>query len=357
MSKLLDRYVTREILGPFGVALLTFVVLITGHILFTVVQIIVEHGVPLPNIARFLALQVPRAVVLALPVSTMLACALGLNRLASEQELTALRVGGASLPRIIRPALRLGLVTFVLAFAISEFVVPWANHEARSMLHEIVLSQRALVFRPGKFTAAGTQAHFLVEEVDQGGNLLKDVYFFFNQADDFPILFKAKQAHFGPHGLETASARFYHLGKDSNLTWATMRTAEVNLARLLASPPPQFSTVETMRFSELLRKWQARDQQLPGHRRRYAVEMHWRMALACSCLIFALLAGAIAQHFTTSQQLAGVLITLLVAFVYYVLMLWLRILGDSGVLSPVVSGWLLNTVIALISLFALWRQR
>ena len=37
MFKLLDRYITRELLGPFGVALLTFVVLITGHILFTVV--------------------------------------------------------------------------------------------------------------------------------------------------------------------------------------------------------------------------------------------------------------------------------------------------------------------------------
>jgi len=106
MPKLIDRYLTREILGPFGVALLTFVVLITGHILFTVVQVIVEHGVPLPNIAKFLALQVPRAVVLALPISTLLGCSLGLNRLASEQELTALRAAGTSLPRIMRPARR-----------------------------------------------------------------------------------------------------------------------------------------------------------------------------------------------------------------------------------------------------------
>ena len=52
MFKLLDRYITRELLGPFGVALLTFVVLVTGHILFTVVQVIVEHGVPPPNIAN-----------------------------------------------------------------------------------------------------------------------------------------------------------------------------------------------------------------------------------------------------------------------------------------------------------------
>ncbi len=66
---------------------------------------------------------------------------------------------------------------------------------------------------------------------------------------------------------------------------------------------------------------------------------------------------AISPHFTGGQQLAGVLVTLLVVFVYYVLMLWLRMLGDSGILQPAVSGWLLNGVIIMISGLVIWRQR
>lgn len=357
MSKLIDRYVAREILGPFGVALLTFVVLITGHILFTVVQVIVEHGVPLPNIAKFLILQVPRAVVLALPVATLLACALGLNRLGSEGELNALRTAGASLPRIMRPALVLGALAVVASFGTSEFLVPWANHEAKQMLHEIVLSRRVLVFRPGKFTEASPKVHFFVEQVEQGGDLLKGVYFFLNQRYDFPILFKAEQAQVNSDGVKATRAKFYHLSKQGNLTWGPIQGAEVSIAGLLAGLPKQFSTIETMNFTELIQKWQAREHQFPDHGRRYAVEIHWRLALAFSCLVFALLAGAIAQHFTGSQQLAGVLLTLLVVFIYYVLMLWLRMLGESGILPPVASGWLLNTIIVLISAGALWRQR
>ena len=357
MPKLIDRYVTREILGPFGVALLTFVVLITGHILFTVVQVIVEHGVPLPNIAKFLALQVPRAVVLALPVSTLLGCSLGLNRLASEHELTALRTAGVSLPRIMRPALLLGAVAVVAAFLISEYAVPWANGEAKRMLHQIALSQRALVFRPGKFTEANPNIHFFVEQVDRGQNLLKGVYFFVNQQGDFPVLFQARQARFTARVLQATDARFYHLDKKGNLTWATMASADVNVGSLLSGTTPQFSSIETMRFGELIAKWRQREQQHAGYGRRFAVEIHWRIALAFSCLVFALLAGAITQYFSTTQQLAGVLVTLLVVFVYYVLMLWLRMLGNAGSLPPVVSGWLLNGTIVAASLLAIWRQR
>ncbi len=357
MPKLIDRYVTREILGPFGVALLTFVVLITGHILFTVVQVIVEHGVPLPNISKFLALQVPRAVVLALPVSTLLACSLGLNRLASEQELTALRTAGTSLPRIMRPVLLLGVVAVVAAFTISEYVVPWANGEAKRMLHQIALSQRTLVFRPGKFTEASPNIHFYVEQVDRRQNLLKGVYFFVNQQGDFPVLFQAQQARFAPRVLQATDARFYHLSKNGDLTWATMTSADINVGSLLSGTPPQFSSAETMRFGELIEKRRQREQQNAGDGRRFAVEIHWRIALAFSCLVFALLAGAITQYFSTSQQLAGVLITLLVVFVYYVLMLWLRMLGNAGSLPPAVSGWLLNGIIVAASLVTIWRQR
>ncbi len=356
MFKLLDRYITRELLGPFGVALLTFVVLITGHILFTVVQVIVEHGVPLPNIAKFLALQVPRAAVLALPISTLLACALGLNRLGAEQELTALRAGGVSLARVMRPVLLLGTAAVVASFAVSELVVPWANHEGTRMLHEIVLSHRALVFRPGKFTEASPQIHFYVEQVDRAKNLLTGVYFFFNQPDDFPIMVRAESADFGEQELRARGATFYHLPQDGQLTWGGGSSAQVNLAGLLAEPPAQFSTVETMRFAELIQEWHSREQQSPGHGRQYAVEIHWRMALACSCLVFALLAGAISGQFTSGQQLLGVLMTLLVVFVYYVLMLWLRMLGDSGILPALVSGWSLNTIILVVSLVAIRRQ-
>ena len=81
--KHLDRYVLAEILVPWVVGLATFVVMITCHMLFTVVDQIVQHGVGMPSVLKFMALQVPFALTLSLPAATLLATSLALNRLAS----------------------------------------------------------------------------------------------------------------------------------------------------------------------------------------------------------------------------------------------------------------------------------
>ena len=53
-----DRYLLSEMLKPFLVGLATFTVMITGHMLFTVVDQVVEHGVGAPSILSFMALGV-----------------------------------------------------------------------------------------------------------------------------------------------------------------------------------------------------------------------------------------------------------------------------------------------------------
>jgi len=355
--KLVDKYLFKEILGPFAVGVLTFVVLITGHILFTVVQVIVEHGVPLPNIAKFLLLQVPQATMLALPVSTLLACSLGLNRLANENELTALRSAGSSLLRLVMPALVLGVGASVASVALSEYVVPWADQEGERMLRQIVLSQRALAFRPGKFTSTGRDLHFFVEDVDTSRDQLKGVHVFQVQARDFPIFTRAEKATFTAQGLQTSAADFYHLDKQGRLTWGPAAGVKVNLEEVFAHLPGQIQTLANMKMGQLLTKWQQIEGQHPGAGRRYMVELHWRLALAASCLVFALLAAPLTLRFSRGESLVGVMMTLVVAFVYYVIMLWLRMLGEAGSLPAALSGWLQNGAIVLISVWALWRYR
>jgi hypothetical protein len=103
IMRIADRYLLGEALGPFLVALGAFIVLITGHMLFQVVEVIVEHGVPLPSVLRFVALQVPNAAVMALPVSVLMGCSLAVNRLASDHEIVAMRSGGMSFARMMAP--------------------------------------------------------------------------------------------------------------------------------------------------------------------------------------------------------------------------------------------------------------
>ena len=356
--KIADKYIFRELLGPFMVGVLTFVVLITGHILFTVVQVVVEHAVPLPNILKFLSLQVPRATVLALPVSALLACSLGLNRLATENELTVLRSGGSSLARLLMPAVLIGLLASAASLGLSEYVVPWADREAESMLRRIALSQRALGFQPGKFTSTGSDLHFFVEDVDGRRDQLKGVHVFWVQLRAFPALLKADQANFTSWGLQTSPAVSYHLDQEGNLTLTQApQGVAVNLQAVFSDLPGPVEGLQNMRMGQLLAEGRRMESQYSGQGRRHLVELHWRLALAASCLVFALLAAPLTLRFSHRESLVGVTMSLVVAFAYYVIMLWLRMLGEAGTLGPAVSGWLQNGALAAVAAWGLWRYR
>ena len=173
--RIVDRYVLSEALGPFLVALGAFIVLVTGHMLFQVVEVIVEHGVPLPSVLRFIALQVPNATVMALPVATLMGCSLAVNRLSSDHEIVAMRTGGMSLARMMLPMWGLGIIASIATFAISEAAVPWSRAQAEALVREMVLGRQSLAFEPNQFTDTGQGITIYVNDRVAEREELRDV--------------------------------------------------------------------------------------------------------------------------------------------------------------------------------------
>ncbi len=353
----IDRYILQEMLMPLLVGLATFVVMITGHMLFTVVDKIVEHGVGMPSVLKFVALQVPYAALLSLPASSLLASSLALNRMASENELTALRAGGAGLRRILRPVVLVGLTASLAALLLAGTVVPWASHQAETMLARMVAQRPALAFRPGKFTNTGTDLDFFAEGVDQAQGLLEDLFVFQRRDQDHPLLFHAAQGRFSEHGLTTGPATFYSFSPSGVRDWGELESLRVHLGSFEFLPGLRAKDVGDMSFGELWSTYRRNESAARGAGRRYAVELHWRISLAFSCLVFVLLALPVTLSFARGQSLLGVLATLLLVFAYYVLMLWLRMATETGPLPPVLGAWLENGILLVAAGVGLWRRR
>lgn len=352
-----DRYLLSEMAKPFLVGLATFVVMITGHMLFTVVDQIVEHGVGAPRILDFVALQVPYALLLSLPASALLASSLGLNRLAAENELTAMRAGGVGLSRLLRPALTLGLSASVVAVVLAQFVVPWANHRSQRLLQQMVAQRPALAFRPGQFTDTGAGLDFFAERVDRERGLLENLYIFQRPAGQTPLLLVAPRARFSERELSVGPAQFYMLTPGGALTFGTNEGLRVDLGELQYLPGLTSKRPADMSMTELLRERARQEQGHPGSGRRAATELHFRLSLAFACLVFCLLALPVTLAFGRGQSLVGVLATLVVVFLYYVIMLWLRMAAEAGHLPVLLAAWLENGVLLAVAAVALWRHR
>ncbi|MGC9317215.1 MAG: LptF/LptG family permease [Armatimonadota bacterium] len=345
--RIIDHYILGEALGPFLVALLAFIVLITGHMLFTVVEVIVEHGVPLPSVLRFVALQVPGAAVMALPVATLMGCSLAVNRLASDHEIVAMRAGAVSLWRVLAPLWALGAVASVVTLALSEGAVPWSRQQAEHLVRDMVLRRQSLIFEPGKFTDTGQGIQVFVGDRSRRQDELQDVLVFLRtQPEDWPLLAAAPRAVFRGDRLHPVGARFYYFD-GRGLTTFRPAVVSVDLRRVGTGSggAPGPTGLSEMTLRELAAGAREREQTAQGSGRSYAMELHARLAMAASCLVFAALAGPVTLRFARGQSLVGVMAAMIITFAYFLVMIWTRALGEGGVLPVPVAAWAQNAVL------------
>ncbi len=139
----MDRYLLQELFVPFlfGVGIFSSLGVAIG-VVFDLVRQITDAGLGLDIAIQIFLLKVPDFVVVAFPMSVMLATLMTYSRLSSDSELIALRSSGVSLYRLIVPAILLSLLVGVIAFAFNELVVPAANYQAAITLEKALKDER-----------------------------------------------------------------------------------------------------------------------------------------------------------------------------------------------------------------------
>jgi len=350
--RLLDRYLFREMLGPAVAALAAFVILVTGHVLFTVVDAIAGKGLRVESILRFAALKAPEAAILALPVATLLGCSIALNRLASDNELVPMLCGGIGALRLTRPALALGVAASLVSLGLKEVVVPRADQEAQKLYRGMLLRQKTLAFRPGEFLDTGAQWVFIAQQVDTDSDTLNRLRAFRRQPGQPPWFVTAPAATFRGHILVAPDTRCYGVTLPDALdvmhTDLTVNLAEAS-GHVFSGEMMQNQSIGSLLAERRERRGSAQAT------REYDIEIHGRLALIAACTVFSLLAAPVALKFGTGQNLAGVLATLVIAFIYYVVMLGAKLLAGNGTVPVVVAVWGQNVILAVAALWALRR--
>src|SRR5687767_4486176 len=104
-------------------------------------------GLPWSVIGEFLVLSLPLTVALSLPMAVLVATLYAFSRLASENELTAMKASGISLRNVLTPVLwaAAGVTIFMILF--NDQVLPRANHRLRSLQGDIAQKKPTFALR------------------------------------------------------------------------------------------------------------------------------------------------------------------------------------------------------------------
>lgn len=167
----LDRYIFRQILGPF----LFFVLVFTGVIWLTqslrVINTVVNNGQSALVFLEFTALLLPMVLSIVLPISLFAAVLYAINRLFTDSEIVVMMASGLSGTSLLRAVTVFALIVMVMVCAITLYLMPTAQREMRDRISQIRSDVAAAFIREGDFISPDKGITVYLRETGNPGEM------------------------------------------------------------------------------------------------------------------------------------------------------------------------------------------
>lgn len=198
MFKIIDKYIIRELITPFLYSLLVLTMIFLVNFVIRAMDRILGKGLSIWVILEYIALNLAWILALAIPLSVLVAVLLAYGRLATDHEVTAMRSGGISLPRIMAPALAFAIAIGSFTLYFNTSILPDVNHRARLLGSDIYRKRPDMDIVPGYFIEDLPDYNIRVNEVTEGG--LKGVVIFSKSEQREQVSIFAESGRTGVNG-------------------------------------------------------------------------------------------------------------------------------------------------------------
>lgn len=361
--KIIYRYLSKELLTPFTFGVAAFTGIFIGtDLLFELTEYYTDWGVGLLTLVQLFFLSLPSIIVITFPMATLLATIMGFSRLSGDSEVTALRAGGISIYKLVIPALIMGLLISLVTIGINELVVPRAN-----LLYDRIVWQ----FKHGE-KIPSTQYNLYLTPVDPETDRpdyilythrfdgdtgeMTDVMLQDFEKGEPTTLIKADRARWLDDGWHFFDGVIYHLQAGERIPGLRFDEYE---ARSVFHSPEQVSQmdkeIEEMGMKELLEYIRMLEEQGQQTSEEW-IEWHHRLSIPFASFIFALLAAPLGiKPRRSGGSATGMGLSIIVIFIYYILMTVGDALGSQGGLAPWLGAWLQNLVFLVVGSFMLYE--
>lgn len=360
-ARILDRYLFRETLETWaavtGVLLL---ILLASRFAFYLGDA-ASGRLPGSAVFTLLGLSVVNYLTLIVPLGLFLGVMLAFGRLYRDSEMVVLMACGVGIGDLYRPLLRLAGVLAVVLLAIALFVGPWAAEKSFLVRKQAEHEAEIAVFDAGRFksTKDGSAVYY-AEHVDQRTLSLGNV--FVQRVERIPgvdgtvarervSLITARSGRqetdpeTGERRLVLRDGRRY-VGTPGEPEFSVVHFAEHGIVIDVADPDYASKDPRLMPTRDLLDAEDA----------KRIAELHWRLGIPVSLLIFAMLALPLSRSSPREGRYGRLTAAVMLYFIYSNLLSIARLWIDKGELSPDLGLWPVHLLFLLLTLALLIRQ-
>ena len=347
----LDRYILKQVIEIFilGIVIFTSIVFASDTFI-TLIKQISMYGIPFHIALMIIVLNLPSVIVMTIPMGTLFATVMTLNRLSLASELTVMRACGISISRVAKPIFIFGIVMALVSFLINETVVPVTTQQSKTLA----------LWSLGQKNIPEDKTNFTFKEL-QDGQLLKRLFYVQHCKDntlynvtvldmsnkDTIQIVQSKTGGASPEGWEFNQGAVYTIstsGSVLNTTWFSDTLVDFGLN---VKDEMSKDDAQQYNFIALMKHLQKNNYSDKKEKIKAKIQLYDKFALPITTFIFVLVGVPLAITPPRVRHSRGFLFCILIIFVYYLIRALSISFGESQAIPAAVAAWMPNIVLAI----------
>ncbi len=345
--KVVDKYIISEMLKVFIICLVGFIFVFLLVELTDKLKYYFQYNPPGMLMLKYFLVKIPGYLFFAVPMSILLSGMLSLSMLAKNSELIAMQAGGIDPLNIGKPVIVVSALATGFMFIANESVIPWSNRYSEYIQNvQIAGKAEKTFFRSDQIWIRSIDSITRIQKFDKPNKTLEKVSVvrWDSNYDFVDRLFADKAKWWKDHWIFYGVNRIF---KDANGRYVVESTPS-SIGPLKKSPD-EFDEPEIPAKEMNLGQLGSHIEKLVSEGQnptRFLVDWHDKIAFPMVCLIMGVLSvpypvGAGPRR---GGLAIGLVISLVIAFSYWIAHSMFLALGHGGYLPPVVAAWGANLI-------------
>ena len=359
---LIERYILKTVFPYVVIALVLLTSILFAQQTARYFETIFRGVMP-PGFVYALSLALlPTVLVFTIPMSVLCGTIIGLGRMSSDSELVAMRAAGVSTWRTLWPALVVGLIATAGSGYLNLLEAPRSQRQLRVVALRSAMYKLDSPVEPRTFANDFPGYVIYVRDGDRGKGQWGRVFIQTQEADHSINLITARSGRIDSSSVTSelvlqdamkttvpapdAKDQSYVVERLASLR-VTFDTGRSALIEKLERPRPDVQEMNIWDLRRFLTGLTGRD------RREAEVLMHKRLAFSIAPLVFAFFGAALALRMRRGSRGFGVLVSLGILILYYLLTIGGDQAARAGSIPPFLGGWLATGLAGVIGLVML----
>jgi lipopolysaccharide export system permease protein len=353
--RILTRYILKEVFAHSLLGLLVFTFVLYVRPLSHVLELLARRNLPDSEIVSLFLLPLPSILVITIPMAVLLGTLIGLSRMAADSETIAIRATGIGKGQFVRPVLMFALLGWALTSWMSLFLAPRSFRTLEQSEANLAAAQANYEIQPRVFIEQFPHLLLYLKDVTSSGARWRGVFIIdrsqrnevrvtlaetgrlVNEDDSARLMLQ----------LENGATHEFDPQHRQQYSVISFQNTDIPIAE------PAANASERLSPSMLSPLTLLGNLHTPSGSRAALVELNYRLALPVACLVLALVAVPIGLISRKGGKAFGLMLSILLVFVYYMMMASGLNLSREGRLNPVIGLWMANAVFGAAGLLML----